>query len=96
MHGRPRASARKIRSRSLAARLAAIAACRQPPLDRACQGDHQASYISWHVRGRGSGAAEGARWHTERLSGMGWPQGAETVGQLGAGRVRTYVGDVAG
>ena len=27
--------------------------------------------------------------------GMGWPQGAETVGQVGSGRVRTYVGEVA-
>jgi hypothetical protein len=93
MHGRPQPAPERL-SRVLAARLAAMAACRQLPTDRACQGGHKASCISWHVRGRGSGAAEGTRWHAKRLLGMGWPQGAETVGQLGAGRVRTGVGEL--
>ena len=66
------------RNRSRAARLAAVAACRQRPVEQACQGDQQASCISWHARGHGSGAGEGARWRAERLRGRRGHQGAET------------------
>ena len=59
IHGPP-ATTSIIMRKSLARRSARceIATCRQTPLDWACQGDHQASYISWHVRGRGSGASD--------------------------------------
>ena len=89
MHGRPQPAPERL-SRLLAARLAAMAACRQLPRGSPSV-MHQLARAGTRIW-----SGRGARWHVERLSGMGWPQGAETVGQLGAGRVRTYVGEVAG
>jgi len=73
-------------SRSRAALLAALAGCRQPPVDQACQGDQQASCISWHAWGRGSSAGEGARWRAERPSEQTLATGSRGRGLRRGGR----------
>ena len=73
-------------SRSRAALLAALAGCRQPPVDQACQGYQQASCISWHAWGRGSSAGEGARWRAERPSEQTLATGSRGRGLRRGGR----------